>query len=590
MARMIPSTIHPHVRSGAERKLFEVFRNAPGTEDWVCLHSLGLARHATKRRGEIDFLLLSRHGIFVLEVKGGRISRENGIWRFADRYGEIHEKHESPFDQAASAMFALEKEVSDEFQSDERRSRLRFGFGVMFPDVVFDASGVEADQRQVYDSRDRRLPIAEFVNRLAAFSRDRDPRLRHAPTSKDIEAIVGYLRGDFDLVPSLGVLADSAAEQLLSLEREQYAVLDALEQFPKPRMLVHGGAGTGKTLLAIEAAKREARKGQGEVLFVCYNRLLASFLDSKFRSEHSQGSRVVVKSIYGLINELISASSLADDFQQKRKTADQDSIYRQLFPEYGQLAAMDVSATPFHMLVVDEAQDMMTEGLLDVLDGFIDGGFESGRWWMFCDVNNQAAVFGAFEAPAMCRLERFGNVTVLSTNRRNTKQIAAETVMLTRPRVSAPAVVEGVSVKYAWYKSDSDQPVALSRLLSRLLSDGVTASKITVLTPRRLDQACPIGDSGPELLPITTENVCEVASGKSKYVTRCTVSSFKGLENDFIVLTDIENLEADWWRSVIYVGMSRARVGLVVLLKESLRPIYDECLQAWMREHTSTDD
>ena len=40
---MIPSTIHPHVRSSAERRLFEVIRDAPGTEDWVCLHSLGLA-------------------------------------------------------------------------------------------------------------------------------------------------------------------------------------------------------------------------------------------------------------------------------------------------------------------------------------------------------------------------------------------------------------------------------------------------------------------------------------------------------------------------------------------------------------------
>jgi hypothetical protein len=57
---MIPPLIHPAVRSAAERKLFGVIRVDTGTDDWVCLHSLALARHDTKRRGEIDFLLLTR--------------------------------------------------------------------------------------------------------------------------------------------------------------------------------------------------------------------------------------------------------------------------------------------------------------------------------------------------------------------------------------------------------------------------------------------------------------------------------------------------------------------------------------------------
>lgn len=68
-------------------------------------------------------------------------------------------------------------------------------------------------------------------------------------------------------------------------------------------------------------------------------------------------------------------------------------------------------------------------------------------------------------------------------------------------------------------------------------------------------------------------------------ITFCTVSSFKGLENDFIVMTDIEDLESDWWRSVIYVGMSRARVGLHILLHESLRTTYEARLRQWLQDH-----
>jgi len=57
MTRMIPETIHSSVQSTAEKRLFEVIRDAPNTDRWVCLHSLGLAHHDTKRRAEIDFVL-----------------------------------------------------------------------------------------------------------------------------------------------------------------------------------------------------------------------------------------------------------------------------------------------------------------------------------------------------------------------------------------------------------------------------------------------------------------------------------------------------------------------------------------------------
>ena len=164
MARMIPPTIHPTVRSGAERRMFEVFRDAPNTDGWVCLHSLALARHETKRRAEIDFLLLTRQGIFVLEVKGGRISREKGVWTFTDRWDNSVIKNESPFDQAGSAMFSLEKEIREKFTENKHRRRLLFGFGAVFPDIAFDLTGTEVDPRQLYDRRKRLGRITNFVD------------------------------------------------------------------------------------------------------------------------------------------------------------------------------------------------------------------------------------------------------------------------------------------------------------------------------------------------------------------------------------------------------------------------------------------
>lgn len=121
MARMIPPKIHPDVTSSAERRVFDWLRNASGTEDWICLHSLGLSEHESKRRAEIDFLLLTRLGIFVLEVKGGRIARENGVWKFTNRFGKISTNLEGPFGQVSGAMFALEKAIQSNFAGGDPR-------------------------------------------------------------------------------------------------------------------------------------------------------------------------------------------------------------------------------------------------------------------------------------------------------------------------------------------------------------------------------------------------------------------------------------------------------------------------------------
>ena len=58
MSIMIPSVISPEVKSSAERKIFEWFRNAPGTGQWIVLHSLGITTHNKVIYGETDFLSL----------------------------------------------------------------------------------------------------------------------------------------------------------------------------------------------------------------------------------------------------------------------------------------------------------------------------------------------------------------------------------------------------------------------------------------------------------------------------------------------------------------------------------------------------
>ena len=269
---------------------------------------------------------------------------------------------------------------------------------------------------------------------LAAFWRERSTDVdgrptRHAPTDADIEAIVKFLRGDFDLVPSLGARSDEAARHLLSLEKEQYAILDGLELYsnpgdPNPRFIIQGGAGTGKTLLAAEVARREAEKTKGTVLLLCFNRVLQNVLEHNVNS-FGDGA-IVVKSVGVLLNEQIEASSFADEYKAEAQQADERTVYKEIMPRFATNALLEGTVQEYASLIIDEAQDMMSNEMLDLLEPFLVGGFKQGRWWVFCDMNNQESVFGVFEQEALFRLMGFGMVSILPTNRRNTIPIANE--------------------------------------------------------------------------------------------------------------------------------------------------------------------
>lgn len=584
MGKMIPATIHPDVRSGGERRIFALLRDAVGTDNWICLHSLGLARHAYKRRAEIDFLLISGKGLFVLEVKGGRVARAGGEWIHTDRYGRQNRKSESPFDQASSAMFALEKEIKRRSGSSDRLANLLFGYGVMFPDIEFNSGGVDGDGQLVYDIRDRRKPLTAYIDRLTRFTQSTQSRPRFAPTEQDAAKLVNYLRGDFDIFPPLRIQTHDASSEISRFTAEQFGILDAL--VAEPRCVIQGSAGTGKTLLAVESARREARENR-RVLLLCFNRILAAHLTGIF-NEAASRSTIRVRSVYGFFDDLIRASGLNREFQDRRSTVESNKLYECLYPEYAALAALETGAANFDCLIVDEAQDMMTGTILDAFDAVLSGGLETGRWRFFLDANNQAAVYGKFEAGAYDRLRQFGTHSVLSVNCRNTKPVSAETAMLARPEVFANARVDGQPVRYCWHKDAAEQVKQLKALLQKLLSDGATPGSISVLSPRNPTDCCAHNlelSDGVRIDPLSADNVAAVASGRHPRPTYCSVSSFKGLENDLIVLTDIENLSAEWWRAVIYVGMSRARAGLYVLLQESLRATYESRLRSWLQEH-----
>ena len=296
---MLPPQAAEKTESSAELRMFRRIRDEL-SDEWTAIHSLGLTSHRAKPWAEIDFVLVGPDGVYCLEVKGGRIARVDGEWLFTNRRDQTTRKHEGPFAQVGSASATLHRESRENVPS---ATRVRVSYGVVTPDIVFDVEGPDVEPEIVYDARDLEKPFAAYVKRLVEYWGGRLARSARDPqpvTPAQRSAIVHHLRGDFDLRPSLRAQIGFVNEELLRLTVDQYEVLDGLVD--NPRVLVRGSAGSGKTLLAVEEARRQAKQGR-RVLLCCFNRMLGQFLGRTASDQPGIDARTIHSLMAGVVRD-----------------------------------------------------------------------------------------------------------------------------------------------------------------------------------------------------------------------------------------------------------------------------------------------
>lgn len=569
MATMIPPQYDESTQSAAEKRLFDQLARDPDTHGWVVLHSLGLSERQGRPYGEIDFVVLvPGGGILCLEVKGGRVRCENGVWTVQDRTGATHTMRRSPFLQAREGMFALREALLSRFGTGGDVARVPMGYAVVFPDVDAPPPTSEFESWEVAGRTELRKPVSEVVRRMLRGQRRRlgEGVEGGLLTERLTGQVRQALRPDFEVVVTRATRIARVEEKLLRLEVDQYDVLDRIHD--NPRCLVRGAAGTGKTVLAVEHARRAARDGL-RVLLVCYNRLLGDRLAAQFDGVEC----VTVGSYHRVLRRLVLSSALADEFRADERRMEATELFDEAYPLYGEL----LPSQAYDVVVLDEAQDLVNDRVLPVLNAHLKGGLAGGRWAFFGDFSRQA-LFGSADttgaddvlgvyAPHYTR-ER------LTTNCRNTRQVGEEMALLSG--FDEPPFrfcrVEGLSVDYRYWRG-ARQAEALDRAIREHLEGGGNAADLVVLSPLDFGRSAASGlDGGDAYRIVDVREFAETQRRAPPAVSFCTVQAFKGLESPAVVLCDIEAVDDHEPQSLLYVGMSRARSHLSVLLHERTRP------------------
>ena len=269
-----------------------------------------------------------------------------------------------------------------------------------------------------------------------------------------------------------------------------------------------------------------------------------------------------------------------EEFEDRAKRADDwTNLFQNEYPNYLDLAIDEYvgnSGSPFDVLVVDEAQDILgNHRYTQFLDKALKGGLAGGRWAIFGDAKQTLSRDPVDQSKELERYRAHFTKASLSFNFRNAKPIVDEIVNLTgmNNRSFRTGVGDGPSVKRIYWRNANGFARRLEGEITRLTQMGISAKDIVILSPKQLEGSNLSGVESLAGLRIRnlTNYEPEPTPIQDGEIAFSTIQAFKGMESPAIIVVGIDAVDNDWMRTTLYVGMSRAKSMLTLMIHADAR-------------------
>ena len=524
MARLFPPDFNLEDLEMSERRVAQSF--VDGLDDsWYVVPSIPIV--VDKRDAEIDLILLSQdHGMFLVEVKGGLISVEDGKWKTSEQYLK-----KSPFDQVTNAKHALIKRLK---KNKVDLTNVDVQHIVAFPDNAdFPATGggPDAPRNIIFTKMELSVPsypLGILAKKGEIFSDEVLIGILRwlKPTVHEIEVSGGYVTG--------------AKQRITKASVNELKLLFGLDE--NHRVILRGGAGTGKTFLGINWAKRALKRGE-RTLVVCFNRALGQDLYYslvEYAEETSTSHLLRVGSYHAIMNAVLGDKKPDVSWPAPPEfwaNAHADVLFKNL----------NEIEERFDTIIIDEGQDF-NEKWFAALECLLSDSPEN-RLFIALDEEQDLYV----ERPGLPQ-----NATVfrLQNNVRSTSEIAKLGEKLGGAKVPR-GVPAGLDVDIHVIAGAKERKKKIGAALSKIVDEfNIPLSQILVLVPHNRD-----------IEELTSSSINgfkfrQLHERDEESVSCATIHSTKGLERLAVIVASLDDEVQD---NVIYVALTRASIYLSII-------------------------
>lgn len=529
MAIMIPSFPYGFDPKSREDEMFASIEKLPN--EYYVFYSFKLValKDDSWKEKEIDFVIYNRDkGVMFIEAKAGSVRCDHGIWK----YGNGDEMRD-PFKQAIDGRWRFKKDLEElqKFEKDKIADRCKFAFAVWFPSLFSKQVDKiilpqNADRSVILTAEDMDNPVAS-IERI--FSYDICAQGQTNLSKKDEEFLLNhFLCPTFNIIPPKSFELDFKRKRFDAMLAEQSGLLNYLE-FQR-NAVINGAAGTGKTMIAVEKARRHSQSGE-TVLFLCFNNKLKEYLEKMYSYPG-----VSYYTIDGFACKLCSTA-----------TADFNDL-ESILLEYDD----NVDEFPYRHVIIDEGQDfgqdrIHADTIFELLEDIVLKT-PNGTFYVFYDRLQvvQSEKVPSFIENADCRLTLYKNC-------RNTKRIAETSfkpLKLEKQPKLFDSALTGDAPQIAF--CPGNECLKLDAIIKKSIADGLDNIQIV---------SC-VGTGSSVIEKQVVDDFYQMKAGKIPF---STARKFKGLEADHVILVDVDKKLLEEESMLFYVAASRAKFQLSVI-------------------------